>query len=207
MDASRHLLAVLVCTLGLGLVPALCTPAAAQSNARLETVADTQEYGDTALELNLYQFEGQRAYGRKASNQQPLAKRASRDVDAGQMPAVPAGTLVVACVYASRAGTLTLWSQMDDQRPVKVFPNRFTESVKGAGSIGADEEVCIGNTPEFRLRVAGVDGQVDRIYAHWAPTSGGQLGESDFPVIGKAPRASRSAASYASATVYLRVKR
>jgi len=188
------------------LVTALSS-ASAQVGPKLEAVASNQEYGSLALDLTLFEFEGEKSYGRKGSGNKLIAKRTSRDADAGPAQTLPVGKLVVACVYASQSGTLTLWSQIDDQRPVKIFPNEFTTAVKGAGQIAADSEVCVGNTQEFRLRVSGSDGQLDKIYAHWAPQAGGQLEPGDFPAIGRSARASKSAATYASSTVQFRVGR
>jgi len=174
---------------------------------KLEAVAANQEYRGLTLELTMYEYEGDRRYGRQGTASKVITKRSSSDPDPGPEVELPMGKQVVICVFASQTGTLTLWSQLDDKQPDKVYPNAFTPTVKGAGPITANEEVCVGHTPEFRLRVSGQTGQVDRVYAHWAPVHGGQLDASDFPAIGRAARTTRSAATYGSATVQFRVSR
>ena len=187
--------------------------ASAQIASKLnpEAVSESQQFRDTTLELSVYLFEEGRSYGRRQSTQGAkaplLVKKSSSDRSTGDSPSAKIGESVVLCVYSSHAGTLTLWSKVDDNQPVMVYPNQFTKSLQGAGPIGADEEVCIGDTSEFRLRVRGKDGQIDTIYAHWAPESGGQLGINDFPQIGKSTRVSRSAATHGAATVRYRISK
>jgi hypothetical protein len=183
------------------------SPVSAQLTPRLEAVAANQEYRNLELELALFKFEGDKKYGRKTAGVKPILKRSSRDADASATESLPSGELVVVCVLASQTGTLTLWSQMDDQQPVKIYPNKFTAAVQGAGRIDADEEVCVGHTKEFRLRVAGKEGQIDKVYAHWAPQASGQLDDGDFPAIGRSTRVPKSAATYASTTLQFRVGR
>jgi hypothetical protein len=197
---SAYLLLALTATLIMGFA------ANAQVLApKLEAVATNQAYIGLTLELAMYEYEGDRRYGRQATGSKVITKRSSSDPDPGPAVELPIGKQVVICVFASQTGTLTLWSQLDDQQPDKIYPNAFTPSVKGAGPINANEEVCVGDTPAFRLRVAGQPGQLDRVYAHWAPLTGGQLDASDFPAIGRAARSSRTAATYGSATVVFRV--
>lgn len=174
---------------------------------KMEAVAANQEYAGLALELALYEYEGDKSYGRSATTSKVIAKRSSADADAGAQSVVPLRKLVVACVHASQSGTVTLWSQLDDQQPIKIYPNKFTQAIQGAGRIAANEEVCVGHTKEFRLRVTGNEGQLDKIYVHWAPDASAQLDQNDFPVIGRAVRATKSAATYASATVQFKVGR
>lgn len=183
--------------------------ALAQSGSRLdpEAVAETQAYRDTVLELSIYQFEEGRSYGRKSGGARLLAKKSSRDRDAGEPMNIRIGDSVVVCVYSSHQGTLTLWSKVGDKKPATVYPNQYTPALQGAGPIGADEEVCVGHTKEFRLRVRGEDGQIDTVYAHWAPGSEGQLEASDFPEIGRTKSVGRSESKYGAATVRYRISK
>lgn len=189
------------------------TSALAQSGSRLdpEPVAETQAYRDTTLELAIYEFEEGRAYGRKhaakSGGARLIAKRSSKDQDASEQGAIRVGASVVLCVYASQQGTLTIWSRVGDKKPAVVYPNQYTPSLQGAGPIGADEEVCVGHTKEFRLRVRGEDGQIDTVYAHWAPSSEGQLAANDFPEIGRSKSVGRSESKYGAATVRYRISK
>ena len=180
-----------------------------QTNSRLEPepVAAVQDYRGMNLELTLYKYEDGKTYGgaksAQTNNSKLLASKASRDGGGQEATATVAiGERVVACVTSSQAGTLTLWSQLDDQPPVKIYPNKFTTSVSaGSAAVTAGNEVCVGHNSEFRLRVAGQPGQTDKVYAHWAPDASGQLETTDFPAIGRSARVQRSAATYASVTV------
>lgn len=192
------------CALGCAAAPGF-----AQMAPKLEPVAASQEFPNLALELSLYKYENGKVYGRKTSGQpnagKLLGKGAARDTDTTQAESLRIGEAVVACVYASRAGTLTIWSQLGAAPPIKVYPNKYTPSAAGAGRIGSDEEVCVGQAQDFRLRVAGKAGEIDKVYAHWAPDMSAQLAESDFPAIGRAARASKATATYASSTVQFRI--
>jgi hypothetical protein len=174
---------------------------------RLEAVAATQAYSGLSLELVMYEFESGKTYGRQGTAKKVIAKSSSGDAAAAPEVQLPLGRDVVICVWASQAGTLTLWSQVDDKRPDKIFPNARTPSIKGASPIQANEEVCIGHAQEFRFRVTGQAGQLDKVYAHWAPATGGQLNPEDFPAIGRSAPTPGGASTYASATVQYRIGR
>jgi len=184
------------------------SPVHAQAmSGRLEAVATTQAYSGLSLELVMFEYEDGKTYGRQGTAKKVITKSASGDAAASAEVQLPLGKDVVICVWASQAGTLTLWSQIDDKRPDKIYPNSRTPSVKGAGPIKANEEVCVGHTPEFRFRVTGQPGQLDKVYAHWAPPTGGQLNPEDFPAIGRSAPAPGATATYASATVQFRIGR
>ncbi len=97
------------------------------------------------------------------------------------------GTAVVVCFTASQTGWITLWSVDDQDRPTRIFPNRFShqdgETMTGA-PVTEGMRYCLGDDARFSFTVAGEAGMTYQLSLNWTPAENNALSADAYVQIG-----------------------
>ncbi|MCC5989052.1 MAG: DUF4384 domain-containing protein [Pararhodobacter sp.] len=101
------------------------------------------------------------------------------------------GSEVVICFTASRSGYITLWSVDENDRPTRVYPNRFShedgEEMAGA-PVAEGMRYCLGDDSRFNFTVGGRAGSTYQLSLNWTPVEDDALPSDAYVQIGPRTR-------------------
>ena len=111
------------------------------------------------------------------------------------------GTTVVVCFTASQTGWITLWSVDEQDRPARIYPNRFShqdgENLTGA-PVAEGVRYCLGDDARYNFTVAGRAGTLYDLSLNWTPSESNALPADAYVQIGARSTIPEGAARFAA---------